>query len=140
MPWADPARKSQWMLERGPRRVAFKGFDVGRRRHSLRRQAKREDRCSKRLQPVKVVEEASDAAATSPEPQEQADGNFDGHATQAMRGLLAASVGPTAETRAAMAEADPTSPWQPTSAPEMEALFLMIPPMAEAVRKPAFLV
>jgi hypothetical protein len=36
---------------------------------------------------------------------------------------------------AAMAEADPTSPWQPTSAPEIDALCLISPPMAEAVSR-----
>ncbi|MNT88265.1 hypothetical protein D3C72_2288000 [compost metagenome] len=36
---------------------------------------------------------------------------------------------------AAMAEAEPTSPCQPTSAPEMEALCLMMPPMAAAVSR-----
>ncbi len=35
---------------------------------------------------------------------------------------------------AAIAEAEPTSPWQPTSAPEIEALCLMMPPIAAAVR------
>jgi hypothetical protein len=34
-----------------------------------------------------------------------------------------------------MAEAEPTSPWHPTSAPEMEALCLRMPPMAAAVRR-----
>ena len=36
---------------------------------------------------------------------------------------------------AAIAEAEPTSPWQPTSAPEIEALCLMIPPIAEDVKR-----
>ena len=37
---------------------------------------------------------------------------------------------------AAMEQADPTSPWQPTSAPEMEALILnRIPTAAAASRK-----
>jgi hypothetical protein len=36
---------------------------------------------------------------------------------------------------AAMAAAEPTSPWQPTSAPEIEALVLMIPPTAAAVSR-----
>ena len=34
-----------------------------------------------------------------------------------------------------MAAAEPTSPWQPTSAPEIEALVLMMPPMAAAVSR-----
>ena len=34
---------------------------------------------------------------------------------------------------AAIAEAEPTSPWQPTSAPEIEALCLMMPPTAAAL-------
>ena len=36
---------------------------------------------------------------------------------------------------AAIAAAEPTSPWQPTSAPEIEALVLMIPPIAAAVSR-----
>ena len=48
-----------------------------------------------------------------------------------------ALVPPSAAQRpaAAIAEAEPTSPWQPTSAPEIEALCLMSPPMAAAVRR-----
>ena len=34
-----------------------------------------------------------------------------------------------------MAAAEPTSPWQPTSAPEIEALVLMMPPTAAAVSR-----
>ena len=36
-----------------------------------------------------------------------------------------------------MAEAEPTSPWQPTSAPEIEALCLMMPPIAAARQQEA---
>ena len=36
---------------------------------------------------------------------------------------------------AAMAEAEPTSAWQPASAPEIEALNFTSPPIAAAVRK-----
>ena len=36
---------------------------------------------------------------------------------------------------AAIAAADPTSPWQPTSAPDIEALLLIKPPIAAAVSK-----
>ena len=36
---------------------------------------------------------------------------------------------------AAIAEAEPTSPWQPTSAPEIDALVLMIAPKAAAVSR-----
>ncbi len=44
-------------------------------------------------------------------------------------------VPPSAATRpaAAIAQATPTSPWQPTSAPEIEAFFLHSMPMAAAV-------
>ena len=40
-----------------------------------------------------------------------------------------------ASPAAAIAEAEPTSPWQPTSAPEIEALCLMMPPIAAAVSR-----
>jgi hypothetical protein len=36
---------------------------------------------------------------------------------------------------AAIAQAEPTSPWQPTSAPEIEAFFLHSVPMAPAVEQ-----
>jgi hypothetical protein len=35
----------------------------------------------------------------------------------------------------AIAAAEPTSPWQPTSAPEIEALVLMMPPTAAAASR-----
>ncbi len=34
-----------------------------------------------------------------------------------------------------MAQADPTSPWQPTSAPEIDALRLMMAPIAAAASR-----
>jgi hypothetical protein len=34
-----------------------------------------------------------------------------------------------------MAEAEPTSPWEPSSAPEIEAFVLMMPPSAAAVSR-----
>ena len=36
---------------------------------------------------------------------------------------------------AAMEDAEPTSPWQPTSAPEIDAFVLMIDPIAPAVSR-----
>ena len=39
------------------------------------------------------------------------------------------------DIRAAMEQADPTSPWQPTSAPEIEALILKSVPMAATVSR-----
>ena len=45
--------------------------------------------------------------------------------------LLAQSTGPAA----AMDDADPTSPWQPTSAPAIEALVLMRDPTAVAASR-----
>ncbi|MCY1536721.1 hypothetical protein D9M68_721900 [compost metagenome] len=41
----------------------------------------------------------------------------------------------SANPAAAIAQAEPTSPWQPTSAPEMEAFFLQRMPTAAAARK-----
>ncbi|MNY35533.1 hypothetical protein D3C86_1699450 [compost metagenome] len=41
----------------------------------------------------------------------------------------------SASPAAAMAQAEPTSPWQPTSAPEIEAFFLHRIPTAAALRK-----
>ena len=43
--------------------------------------------------------------------------------------------GPSWSGAADMAAAEPTSAWQPHSAPEMLALCLQSPPMAEAVRR-----
>ncbi|MNP54895.1 hypothetical protein D3C76_1494910 [compost metagenome] len=40
-----------------------------------------------------------------------------------------------ARPAAAMAQAEPTSPWQPTSAPEIDAFFLHRMPTAAAARK-----
>ena len=50
---------------------------------------------------------------------------------------VASGGGVSAATRppAAMEHATPTSPWQPTSAPEMEAFSLYRMPIAAAVRK-----
>ncbi|MOA56582.1 hypothetical protein D3C78_1805850 [compost metagenome] len=41
----------------------------------------------------------------------------------------------SASPAAAMAQADPTSPWQPTSAPEIEAFFLHRMPTAAALSR-----
>ena len=41
----------------------------------------------------------------------------------------------SANPAAAMDDAEPTSPWQPTSAPAMEALVLMRPPTAVAASR-----
>ncbi|MCY1549594.1 hypothetical protein D9M68_857690 [compost metagenome] len=48
-----------------------------------------------------------------------------------------AGVAPSTSARpaAAIAQAEPTSPWQPTSAPEIEAFFLHRMPTAAAPRK-----
>ncbi|MCY1250243.1 hypothetical protein D9M72_638580 [compost metagenome] len=43
----------------------------------------------------------------------------------------------SANPAAAMAQAEPTSPWQPTSAPEIDAFFLHRMPTAAAPRKNA---
>ena len=40
-----------------------------------------------------------------------------------------------ARPAAAIEHAEPTSPWQPTSAPEIEAVFLKIMPIAAAVSR-----
>jgi hypothetical protein len=50
-----------------------------------------------------------------------------------------ALLAPSADARPpdAIADAEPTSPWQPTSAPEMEALRLIKAPIAAAAKKNA---
>jgi hypothetical protein len=49
--------------------------------------------------------------------------------------LLRLPPSTAARPAAAIAAAEPTSPWQPTSAPEIEALRLMSPPIAAAVSR-----
>ena len=53
----------------------------------------------------------------------------------ALRHLAGSPPKISANAEAAMAQAEPTSPWQPTSAPEMEAFCLIKLPIAVAFNK-----